>query len=115
MHRDLLRFFRSCATWLQQAGVDMKDAQGLLRHSRASTTQDIYQQIVPESQRKAVAKLTDFVRSTAQQKGTSGGLEMRIRRRKFNELHTFRKSKACTLLEVVARDGFELPTPTLSH
>lgn len=59
---------RSCATWLQQARVDVKDAQGLLRHSRASTTQDIYQQIVPESQRKAVAKLTDFVRSTAQQR-----------------------------------------------
>ena len=31
------------ATWLQQAGVDVKDAQGLLRHSRASTTMDIYQ------------------------------------------------------------------------
>ncbi len=59
---------RSCATWLQQAGVDVKDAQGLLRHSRASTTQDIYQQIVPESQHKAVRKLTDFVRSTAQQR-----------------------------------------------
>ena len=51
-------FRRSCATWLQQAGVDVKDAQGLLRHSRASTTMDIYQQLVPESQRRAVAKLT---------------------------------------------------------
>ncbi len=51
-------FRRSCATWLQQAGVDVKDAQGLLRHSRASTTMDIYQQLVPESQRQAVAKLT---------------------------------------------------------
>ena len=39
-------FRRSCATWLQQAGVDVKDAQGLLRHSRASTTMDIYQQLV---------------------------------------------------------------------
>jgi integrase len=28
---------RSCATWLQQAGVDVKDAQGIMRHSRAST------------------------------------------------------------------------------
>jgi len=52
---------RSCATWLQQAGVDVKDAQGLLRHSRASTTQDIYQQLVPESQRVAVRKLTAYV------------------------------------------------------
>ncbi len=34
---------RSCATWMQQAGVDVKDAQGIMRHSRASTTQDIYQ------------------------------------------------------------------------
>src|SRR5205823_316726 len=52
---------RSCATWLQQAGVDVKDAQGILRHSRASTTQDVYQQVVPESQRKAVQKLTSYV------------------------------------------------------
>ncbi len=52
---------RSCATWLQQAGVDVKDAQGLLRHSRASTTQDIYQQLVPASQRRAVQRLTALV------------------------------------------------------
>ena len=43
---------RSCATWLDQAQVNVKDAQGLMRHSRASTTQDVYQQVVPESQRK---------------------------------------------------------------
>jgi integrase len=52
---------RSCATWLQQAGVDVKDAQGIMRHSRASTTQDVYQQVVPESQLRAVRKLTAFV------------------------------------------------------
>lgn len=52
---------RSCATWMQQAGMDVKDAQGLMRHSRASTTQDICQQVVPESQRKAVKTLTAFV------------------------------------------------------
>jgi len=51
---------RSCATWLQQAGVDVKDAQGILRHSRASTTQDVYQQLVPESQVRAVHKLTAY-------------------------------------------------------
>jgi integrase len=56
---------RSCATWLQQAGVDVKSAQGIMRHSRASTTQDVYQQVVPESQRKAVRKLTEYVRSAA--------------------------------------------------
>jgi len=54
---------RSCATWLQQAGVDVKDAQGLMRHSRASTTQDVYQQVVPESQRQAVRRLTAYVKT----------------------------------------------------
>ncbi len=58
---------RSYATWLQQSGVDVKDAQGLMRHSRASTTQDVYQQIVPESQARAVRKLSEFVRSTNQE------------------------------------------------
>ncbi len=52
---------RSCATWMQQAGVDVKEAQGVMRHSRASTTQDIYQQLVPEAQHKAVRKLTEYV------------------------------------------------------
>ncbi len=56
---------RSCATWLQQAGVDVKDAQGILRHSRASTTQDIYQQVVPESQRHAVTRLSAFMQQSA--------------------------------------------------
>jgi integrase len=51
---------RSCATWLQQAGVDVKDAQGIMRHSRASTTQDVYQQLVPESQQRAVRALTAY-------------------------------------------------------
>jgi integrase len=51
---------RSCATWLQQAGVDVKDAQGIMRHSRASTTQDVYQQLVPESQQRAIQKLTAY-------------------------------------------------------
>jgi len=38
-----------------------------MRHSRASTTQDVYQQVVPEAQRKAVRKLTAFVRQSAKQ------------------------------------------------
>jgi hypothetical protein len=46
---------------MDQAKVTVKDAQGWMRHSRASTTQDVYQQVVPESQRKAVRKLTEFV------------------------------------------------------
>jgi integrase len=55
---------RSCATWMDQARVSVKDAQGLMRHGRASTTQDVYQQVVPESQRRAVKKLTEFVRQS---------------------------------------------------
>jgi integrase len=46
----------SHATWLKMAGADVKDAQAQMRHSRASTTLDIYQQFVPESQKKVVAK-----------------------------------------------------------
>lgn len=49
---------RSFATWLKLAGADVKDAQALMRHSRASTTLDIYQQFVPESQRRVVERLT---------------------------------------------------------
>ena len=48
----------SHATWLKMAGADVKDAQAQMRHSRASTTLDIYQQFVPESQRRVVDKLT---------------------------------------------------------
>jgi integrase len=47
----------SHATWLKMAGADVKDAQAQLRHSKASTTLDIYQQFVPESQRRAVSRL----------------------------------------------------------
>lgn len=47
----------SHAMWLKLAGADVKDAQGQMRHSRASTTLDIYQQFVPESQRRVVDKL----------------------------------------------------------
>lgn len=60
---------RSCATWMQQAGVDVKEAQGIMRHARASTTQDIYQQQVPEAQQEAVRKLTAYI-SQAEAVGT---------------------------------------------
>ena len=50
----------SHATWLKMAGADVKDAQGQLRHSRASTTLDIYQQFVPESQYRVVEKLSSL-------------------------------------------------------
>jgi len=50
----------SHATWLKMAGADVKDAQAQMRHSRASTTLDIYQQFVPESQQRAVEKLSNL-------------------------------------------------------
>ena len=50
----------SHATWLKMAGADVKDAQAQLRHAHASTTQDIYQQFVPESQQRAVEKLSSL-------------------------------------------------------
>ena len=49
---------RSYATWLKMVGADVKDSQALMRHSRASTTLDVYQQHVPESQRQVVNELT---------------------------------------------------------
>ena len=50
----------SHATWLKLAGADVKDAQAQMRHSRASTTLDLYQQFVPESQRRVVGRLTEL-------------------------------------------------------
>jgi integrase len=50
----------SHATWLKLVGADVKDAQAQMRHSRASTTLDIYQQFVPESQRKVVDRLSQL-------------------------------------------------------
>jgi integrase len=50
----------SHATWLKLAGADVKDAQAQMRHARASTTLNIYQQFVPESQRRVVDRLTDL-------------------------------------------------------
>jgi integrase len=50
----------SHATWLVQAGADPKSTQGQMRHSRISTTLDIYAQIVPAAQRRAVQQLSAF-------------------------------------------------------
>ena len=44
----------SHATWLVQAGADPKSVQGQMRHSRIQTTMDIYAQIVPAAQRRAL-------------------------------------------------------------
>jgi integrase len=54
----------SHATWLVQAGADPKSVQGQLRHSRSSTTMDIYAQVVSSSQRRALQPLTAFAGNT---------------------------------------------------
>jgi integrase len=51
----------SYATWMADAGANPKDVQGQMRHSRISTTMDIYAQFVPESQRKAVDRMSAMV------------------------------------------------------
>lgn len=53
----------SHATWMVEAGANPKDVQGQMRHSRISTTMDIYAQFVPESQRRAIAKMSAMVES----------------------------------------------------
>jgi integrase len=53
----------SHATWLVQAGADPKSVQGQMRHSRISTTMDIYAQIIPVSQRRALQQLSEFADS----------------------------------------------------
>jgi integrase len=50
----------SHATWLVQAGADPKSVQGQMRHSRISTTMDIYAQIVPQAQRRALEQFSAF-------------------------------------------------------
>ena len=51
---------RSFAMKLKKNGADVKDAQGQMRHSRASTTMDIYMQFVPESQKRVVDRLSSL-------------------------------------------------------
>jgi site-specific recombinase XerD len=50
----------SHATWLVQAGADPKSVQGQMRHSRISTTMEIYAQTVPKAQRRALEQLSEF-------------------------------------------------------
>jgi site-specific recombinase XerD len=48
-----------------QAGADPKSVQGQMRHSRISTTMDIYAQFVPEGQKQAIQRLSEYVRESA--------------------------------------------------
>jgi integrase len=51
-----------------EAGANRKDTQAQMRHERLSTTMDIYAQHVPTSQRRAVTKTMEMVRSRQVQK-----------------------------------------------
>jgi len=51
----------SYATWLIEAGANPKDVQGQMRHSRIATKMDIYAQFVPESQQRAISKMSAMV------------------------------------------------------
>lgn len=46
----------SRATWAIEAGANPKDVQAMMRHSRITTTLDVYAQYVPDSQRRAIAQ-----------------------------------------------------------
>jgi integrase len=52
---------RTIATLAQKKGT-VKDVQGILRHSRAATTTDIYMQEIPESVRMTVTLINDELR-----------------------------------------------------
>ena len=52
---------RSYATWLRMVGTDPRDRQSLMRHSRFTTTAEVYEQDLPESQLRAVEKLSALV------------------------------------------------------
>jgi integrase len=52
---------RSYATWLRMVGTDPRDRQSLMRHAHLSTTAEVYEQDLPESQLRAVEKLSGLV------------------------------------------------------
>jgi integrase len=60
----------SCATWMVRAGADPKSVQGQMRHSRITTTMEIYAQVVPEGQREAVNQVADWARKSVLDAGT---------------------------------------------
>jgi integrase len=52
----------SHATWLVEAGADLKSVQAQMRHSRIATSLDIYAQATPTAQRRAIEKLAEFAK-----------------------------------------------------
>ena len=52
---------RSCGTWMVRSKADPKSVQAQMRHSRISTTMDIYAQFASEGQLEAVQQLRNYV------------------------------------------------------
>ena len=52
---------RSYSTWLRMVKTDPRDRQSLMRHSRFTTTAEVYERDLPESQLRAVEKLGTLV------------------------------------------------------
>ena len=50
----------SHATWLVASGADVKSVQSQMRHSRVSTSLEIYAQAIPTAQRRALEQLSVF-------------------------------------------------------
>src|SRR5437879_269634 len=90
----------SHATWLKMAGAGVKDTQAQMRHSRSSTTLDIYQQFVPESQQRVIDRLDKMAELVSQ----------------LTPIDTNQANPelAKALKVLVARDGVEPPTPAFS-
>ena len=65
---------RSCATWQLVAGADPKSVTGQMGHSRTSTPMEIYAQFVQEGQKRAAAKLTEYVAEQVKKSGPFGQL-----------------------------------------
>jgi hypothetical protein len=54
---------RTIATLAQKKGT-VKDVQGVLRHSRAATTSDVYMQEIPESVQATINSINKELRQT---------------------------------------------------
>jgi len=63
----------SCATWMVRAGADPKSVQGQMRHSRISTTLEIYAQFVPDGQRKATLQMKQYMETQIAEAGMNSG------------------------------------------
>lgn len=57
---------RSHATWMKRAGIPLADASHQMRHSRVSTTADIYEMTPEQDQLEAISKLESFTSKAVQ-------------------------------------------------